>query len=105
MSIVKKYYDYVNEMLINKTEIDKYETVLRNIDDYKTVCEFIKEKILELKEESSGLNNIKFKKFELDNNKSYTIVSYNVKVKSIIEDLTTILEESEAKMYMKNIFH
>lgn len=95
MSIIKKYYDYVNEMSIGDIEIKKYETILKNIEDYKAVCDFVKEKILELKDEISDLKEIKFKEYKEDNNTLYFTVTYSPKSFRLIEELLDILETSK----------
>lgn len=45
--IIKRHNNWINEKYIADKEIEKYDTVLKNITDLKTVCEYIEKTILE----------------------------------------------------------
>jgi hypothetical protein len=55
---------------------------------------YMMDKILELKNDIIS-NTIKFKKFEYDNNKIYTKITYTQKSEFLIDELISILNESE----------
>jgi len=96
MAILKKYTNWLYEMAITDEEIKKQNNVLSNIDDYKKNSIYIRDRIIELKDQLINLKEIKFKKFDKDNSKLYTeIDEYDIDIDYIIKELVRIIKKSE----------
>jgi len=93
--IIKRYNNWINEKSIADKEIEKHNTILKNITDYKIVCKYIDEIILELKDSLSGVSTIKFDEIDNDNNKLYFEIEYNADSEYCIKKLRKVLSESE----------
>jgi hypothetical protein len=96
MAIVKKYQDYIKESAIGKEELEKYKTILNNIEDYKMVSDYIQKLIVELRENISSLEKIDFE-CESDDKLYLYIKYYSINSEYTISKLKNILDEAEGK--------
>ena len=93
--MIKYYKNFILEKSISDIKSKKFDTVLQNLEDIKETKKLISEIILELQENLSNIKQIKFDKYDEDNNKLYLSVKYDDKIRHYISNLQDILENSE----------
>lgn len=104
--MIRNYKKFLLEFSISDDRVKKFDTVLRNIEDVKKTKLYIDELILELKNEFSNLNKIKFSIDGETTDKIHLTTKYNANIDDIIRKLKIILEESEelSENFFNNIY-
>ena len=93
--MIRNFKNFLLEKAISDDNIEKYDNVLKNINNIKNTSTFLKEMILELKNECSILDNVKVKIDEEDSKKIYLTTKYNSKIEHKIRNIIDILDQSE----------
>ncbi len=100
--MIRNFSKYLLEMSISDHRAMKYDTVLRELSDTKKTKMYISDLILELTDEFSNFNDIKFVEDE-NAEKLYLTPKYNANIEDIIRKLRNIVNENK-EIYFKNVY-